>query len=155
MKSFTVRGYFPEDGEHLLIDRVEYVAHVSDRPEEEVHKGRCENCEKCDFGMGRDFITCPVWQNHDIICLTDNPRKLQARFEKVGKQPMDSWRDGVPVEDGWYAVVLRGEEEVFGSTVRVKDGRVYVLDSDRRLFPFYRADMIVLHQSLEVPVSRI
>lgn len=151
MKSFTVRGYFPQDGEHVLIDRVEYVAHVSKRLPQESYKGHCENCSRCDVGMGQDFITCPVWQSRQIICLTDLPEKLQARFERVGMEPAGGWIEGVPSSDGDYAVVLRGEKEVFGSTVRVKDGRVYVMDSDRRMFPFYRADMIVLHQNLAIP----
>lgn len=43
MRRFYTARAFPRDGEHLLIDGREYVAHL---------KGKNEDCEKCSF-----FIT--------------------------------------------------------------------------------------------------
>lgn len=68
MKSFYLRGYVPQDGEHIMLDEKEYIAH--EEPRTKNQNGFWEqHCPKCAFDYnGYGTTNCPVFNSKDVSC---------------------------------------------------------------------------------------
>lgn len=81
MKFFYLKGYVPQDGEHVLIDEEEYVAHEIIRTEKNPNSFWNEHCKKCAFYNEERALDCDVINSKEVRCCIHYKRYLY--FEKV------------------------------------------------------------------------
>lgn len=81
MKKYYLKGYVPKDGEHIIVDEEEYVAHEVKREQEEngFWERLCSGCAFNNNGVGVHL--CPVFDSKELACALY--MKRYVRFEKV------------------------------------------------------------------------
>lgn len=85
----TMQGYVPQDGEHVIIDGQEYIAHEEYRICAEGFWD--DHCRKCVFNYHKaGIVDCDVYCSPEVQCFSES-RYVYFEKAKSDKEQEASW----------------------------------------------------------------